>query len=307
MRNLALASLHLLLTGRYGSSRRAPGISFRRRVPDTLVVWMLAHRLCVGTAPHYSIRSLILCGTIRASGLGRERRGGRPRTFWVLSGVGGVSSLFDDLFTMAAGHSLDADRVTHASERYGRLLFVVCCFDTAVRTAMKRRIPKCLLENSIASCVLFCQYAGLGRNRHGDSRAVSRERPSLVQRDRRGSRPLGTSRLRSRHTAPRDGIINHFTINVDRSRLRAGVPILVKARSRPSRSMRYASGSETTTPSSSHSRVPSAAILWILRGNESCRRRALSFLLSIVSESIRRATSASRRRHVTLTSVWNRK
>jgi len=52
--------------------------------------------------------------------------------------------------------------------------------------------------------------------------------PSLVQRDRRGSRPLGTSRLRSRHTAPRDGIINHFTINVDRSRLRAGVPILVK-------------------------------------------------------------------------------
>jgi len=165
MRNLALASLHLLLTGRYGSSRRAPGISFRRRVPDTLVVWMLAHRLCVGTAPHYSIRSLILCGTIRASGLGRERRGGRPRTFWVLSGVGGVSSLFDDLFTMAAGHSLDADRVTHASERYGRLLFVVCCFDTAVRTAMKRRIPKCLLENSIASCVLFCQYAGLGRNR----------------------------------------------------------------------------------------------------------------------------------------------
>jgi len=31
-----------------------------------------------------------------------------------------------------------------------------------------------------------------------------------------------------RVTAPRDGIINHFTINVDRSRLRAGVPILVK-------------------------------------------------------------------------------
>jgi len=69
MRNLALASLHLLLTGRYGSSRRGPGIGFRRRVPDTLVVWMLAHRLCVGTAPYYSIRSLILCGTIRASGL----------------------------------------------------------------------------------------------------------------------------------------------------------------------------------------------------------------------------------------------
>jgi len=131
MRNLALASLHLLLTGRYGSSRRAPGISFRRRVPDTLVVWMLAHRLCVGTAPHYSIRSLILCGTIRASGLGRERRGGRPRTFWVLSGVGGVSSLFDDLFTMAAGHSLDADRVTHASEirtaPLCRLLLRYCC------------------------------------------------------------------------------------------------------------------------------------------------------------------------------------
>jgi len=169
MRNLALASLHLLLTGRCGSSRRPPGISFRRRVPDTLVVWMLAHRLCwYRTLLFYS--GLMLCGTIRGKRT-RKRTTGRSSAN-VLGALrrGRCISLFDDLFTMAAGHSLDADRVTHASERYGRLLFVVCCFDTAVRTAMKRRIPKCLLENSIASCVLFCQYAGLGRNRHGDSR-----------------------------------------------------------------------------------------------------------------------------------------
>jgi len=161
MRESGARLLHLLLTGRYGSSRRAPGIGFRRRVPDTLVVWMLAHRLCVGTAPHYSIRSLILCGTIRAKRTRKRTTGGRPRTFWVLSGVGGVSSLFDDLFTMAAGHSLDADRVTHASERYGRLLSLSFAASILLfERPRKRRIPKCLLENSIASCVLFLPVCG---------------------------------------------------------------------------------------------------------------------------------------------------
>jgi len=196
---------------------------------------------------------------------------------------------------MAAGHSLDADRVTHASERYGRLLFVVCCFDTAVRTAMKRRIPKCLLENSIASCVLFCQYAGLGRNRHGDSLAVSRERPSLVQRDRRGSRPLGTSRLRSRHTAPET---ESSTTSLSMSTVadsgwcadtrQAGSPVRVvrcgtRERVRNDDAVEFALT------------CAGAAILWILRGNESCRRRLYHFCCPSCQESIRRATSASRR------------
>lgn len=40
------------------------------------------------------------------------------------------------------------------------------------------------------------------------------------------------------------GVINHFTIDVDRSQLKAGVPVLIQLDFLPSRSIRYVNGSE---------------------------------------------------------------
>jgi hypothetical protein len=133
------------------------------------VVWIVAHGVGIGAVPYYAVQTLILRGAIERARIERERRGVRWRAFCRFSGGGGVASVFDGfdecfdvsiaidarlfglsigvrvgyaahfskrvfdcLYTVAAGHSLDSDGLRHTLSTYERDIFVSFCFESKV-------------------------------------------------------------------------------------------------------------------------------------------------------------------------------
>jgi len=93
---------------------------------------------------------------------------------------------------------------------------------------MKRRIPKCLLENSIASCVLFCQYAGLDETDMEFSLLAENARRSFSAIGEEvglsGDQPSPDRVTRLQETESSTTSLSMSTV----ADSRAGVPILVK-------------------------------------------------------------------------------
>lgn len=133
-----------------------------------LVVWVVGHVLGFGAVPHDSVRPSTLRETSRGIEVQRERPGGRRGTVRLFSGVGSVSSfldgldecwdvsvaldtylfgvliggrvshttdlskrVFDFLFTMATGHSLNRDGRGHTMIDRGRLSYADFPFESS--------------------------------------------------------------------------------------------------------------------------------------------------------------------------------